>query len=86
VKSVVNVLGAFMQNKPNFSNTLMSINFCLTKHYKQKPPLRQPAKQTQSKPNKPNSTSVFDSKIGFEHSKPAGKAYGKTPQFENITH
>jgi hypothetical protein len=41
----------FMQNKPNFSNPQMNINPDITKHYEQKPPLHQPAKQTQFKPN-----------------------------------
>ena len=40
----------FMQNKPNFLKCLMNINFYLTNYYKQKLPLRQPAKQTQSNP------------------------------------
>jgi hypothetical protein len=40
-----------MQNKPNFLETKMNLNPDMTKHYEQKPPLRQAAKQTQFKPN-----------------------------------
>ncbi|MHC4739667.1 MAG: hypothetical protein ACYS9Y_12250 [Planctomycetota bacterium] len=40
-----------MQNKPNFSNNPMNINFFFTNCYEQKPPLPAPAKQTQFKPN-----------------------------------
>jgi hypothetical protein len=49
----------------------MSISFCLTKHYEQKGCFPAPPKQTQSNPNKPNPTFVFEPEIGFEYSKPA---------------
>jgi hypothetical protein len=39
-----------MQNKPNFLETQMNISSVKAKCYKQKPPLRQAAKQTQSNP------------------------------------
>jgi hypothetical protein len=41
-----------MQNKPNFSNNKMDINFYLTNYYEQKTPLKLPAKQSQSNPIK----------------------------------
>jgi hypothetical protein len=41
----------FMQNKPNFLEIQMNLNPDITKHYKQKPPLRPPPKQSQFKPN-----------------------------------
>jgi hypothetical protein len=40
-----------MQNKPNFPETKMNISPDITNIYEQKLPLRQPAKQTQFKPN-----------------------------------
>jgi hypothetical protein len=43
-----------MQNKPNFLNNPMTITFYLTNYYEQKPALAATAKQTQSKPIKPN--------------------------------
>jgi len=58
-----------MQNKPNFSNNPMNINPVMTSYYKQKTPPGPLPKQTQSNPNKPNPASVFDPKIGFEHTK-----------------
>ena len=118
----------------------MNINPAMANYYEQKSPFPAMPKQTQSNPIKPNPASVFEPKIGFEHSKPAtiehkcecflrsftkkytllekfmlffnpfshfergilfkcnpaifpvsqgftsGKAYGKTPKFENITH
>jgi hypothetical protein len=66
-----------MQNKPNFLDNQMNITFYLTGYYKQKPPLRSPPKQTQSNPNKPNFTPVFDPKIGFIHNKPSGNFLNK---------
>jgi hypothetical protein len=52
----------FMQNKPNFPKAKIKLNLYLTKDYEHEPPLRQPAKQTQFKPNskpiKPNFTSA----------------------------
>jgi hypothetical protein len=44
----------FMQNKPNFMDTHIFVNSVMTKHYQQKTLLSYPAKQTQSKPIKPN--------------------------------
>jgi hypothetical protein len=51
-----------MQNKPNFLNTKRNISSDMTKHYEQKPPLRQPAKQTQTNPIKPNRPLIFEPK------------------------
>ncbi|MHC4738674.1 MAG: hypothetical protein ACYS9Y_07200 [Planctomycetota bacterium] len=62
-----------MQNKPNFSNKTMGIKPFMTSLYEQRPLFLAPAKQTQSKPIKPNPASVFGPKIGFEHSKQAAK-------------
>ena len=39
-----------MQNKPNFLNAQMNINFCLTKHYEQKPSLRQSENKPKTNP------------------------------------
>jgi hypothetical protein len=50
VKSAVNVVGVFMQNKPNFLNTKMNISSFMTNYYERKMPLRTPKKQTQSNP------------------------------------
>ena len=49
--NVLNGSGLFMQNKPNFLNNQMNINFYLKNLYEQRPPLPVPAKQTQFKPN-----------------------------------
>ena len=48
----------FMQNKPNFLNTKMNINFCLTNDYEYKMPLRPTPKQTQSNPISPSILSL----------------------------
>jgi hypothetical protein len=50
---------AFMQNKPNFLKYPMNTSPVMTKHYEQIALLPATAKQTQSKPNKPNPTPVF---------------------------
>ena len=51
IERVIGIYSIFMQNKPNFLETQMKINPVMTKHYEQKPPLHQAAKQTQFKPN-----------------------------------
>jgi len=43
-----------MQNKPSFLDTQMLAGSVMTKRYEQKQRLAAPAKQTQSKPIKPN--------------------------------
>jgi len=53
-----------MQNKPNLGDNSMNISFCLTKHYKQKTPLRPTSKQSQSNPIKPNFTIDFEPELG----------------------
>jgi len=45
---------SFMQNKPNFLDDKMLVSSVVTKRYEQKQHLPAPAKQTQSKPIKPN--------------------------------
>ena len=39
-----------MQNKPNFLDAQMNVSSIVTKYYENKPRLRAPGKQTQSKP------------------------------------
>jgi hypothetical protein len=75
-----------MQNKPNFSNNPMNISFCLTKNYKQKALLPAVAKQTQSKPIKPNFPKAkiklnFYSTRNLEQLKFKGQTSLKVPGF-----
>jgi len=47
---------AIMQNKPNLRKAKMKLNSYLAEDYENEPPLRTPAKQTQSNPNNPEQT------------------------------
>jgi len=54
-----------MQNKPNFMDIQMFVSSVMTKHYEQKSHFALPAKQTQSKPIKPNFARKKPFIIGF---------------------